>query len=92
MFGSIKRFKRSIGMTDFSVMQERREKNEPKDRRAIFIIMIMLAVVIVVTVIRATYDPVTQAQLRNLKVSALDIAMFIAAVTGYFVIKRRGKK
>ena len=91
MFGSFKRMKNSIGRVDLSEMQERHDDEKKSDKNFILAIAI-IAILVLVTVIRAFYDPVTQTQLKNLKVSLFDILSFTAAVIAYFVLKKRGRK
>ena len=95
MFGSFKRIGRSIRMTDFSEAQKAQSnKNADEhglDKRFIIAIIIISALVLI-TIIRAFYDPVTRTQLKNLKISLFDILSFTAAVIAYFVFKKRGKK
>ena len=91
MFGSFKRMKNSIGRVDLSAMQERHDDEQKSDKKFILAIAI-IAIFVLVTVIRAFYDPVTQTQLKNLKVSLFDILSFTAAVIAYFVLKKRGRK
>ena len=65
------------------------ESDEGKDHRAVIIIAAMLAVTVILTLVKATYDPVTQAELKSLKISAFDVILFLTAVIGYFVMKKR---
>ena len=92
MFGSLKRLRNSLKMTDLSSRQESQESDKGKDNRAVIIIAAMLAVTVILTLVKATYDPITQAELKSLKISAFDVILFLTAVVGYFVIKKRGKK
>ena len=91
MFGSFKRMKNSIGRVDLSEMQEKND-SEPKGDKKFILAICIISIFVLVTVIRAFYDPVTQTQLKNLKVSLFDILSFTAAVIAYFVLKKRGRK
>ena len=75
-----------------SSRQESQESDKGKDNRAVIIIAAMLAVTVILTLVKAAYDPVTQAELKSLKISAFDVILFLTAVVGYFVMKKRGKK
>ena len=89
MFGSLKRLRNSLKMTDLSSRQESQESDKSKDHR---VVAAMLAVTVILTLVKATYDPVTQEELKSLKISAFDVILFLTAVVGYFVLKKRGKK
>lgn len=91
MFGSFKRMKNSIGRVDLSEMQEKHDDEQKSDKKFILAICI-ISIFVLVTIIRAFYDPVTQTQLKNLKVSLFDIVLFTAAVITYFILKKRGRK
>lgn len=68
------------------------EKSEQKGDRAYIAILSLFAVVIIFALVRASFDPATAQQIKNLKISAFDIIIFTAAITGYFITKKRGKK
>lgn|GEM_PF-5140861 len=91
MFGSFKRMKNSIGRVDLSEMQDKHD-GEPKGDKKFILAICIISIFVLVTFIRAIYDPVTQTQLKNLKVSLFDILSFTAAVIAYFVLKKRGRK
>ncbi|MBR1384195.1 MAG: hypothetical protein IJ555_10390 [Ruminococcus sp.] len=91
MFGSFKRMKNSIGRVDLSEMQEKHDR-EPKGDKKFILAVSIISIFALVTIIRAFYDPVTQTQIKNLKVSLFDILSFSAAVIAYFVLKKRGRK
>ena len=90
MFGNFKRMKNNIVRIDLSAVQDKHE-DEKGDKKFILAVII-ISVLALVTLVRAFYDPVTRAQICNLKISAFDIIVFTAALFGYLFIKKRGRK
>lgn len=90
MLGSFKRMKNNIISFDLSASQDKCD-DEKGDKKFILAVVI-IAVLALVTVVKALYDPVTREQISNLKVSAFDIIMIMATGFGYIYIRKRGKK
>ena len=89
MFGSLKRLKNSIGMTDLTARNLKPEDTEHKSDKKFILALIIVGAFLVYTLVRAFYDPVMQSQIKRLKISAFDIGVFVGSVIGYFIIKRR---
>ena len=84
MFGSFKRLPRS--------MVSERKDPEPKKDKAFIIVLLFFAAIIIFSLICGRNYDVTKEQIRNLKISAFDILVFLTAAAGYYIAKKRRKK
>jgi hypothetical protein len=87
MFGFFKRMPQ-IDISD----SKSNEDSKPGKDRAFIIVISFFAAIVIITLVKATYDPETAQQLKNLKIGTADKMLFLATVIGYYTIRRRGKK
>ena len=88
MFGSLKRLKNSIGMTDFTARNVNSDDAEHKSDKKFILALIIIGAFLIYTLIRAFCDPEMQSQIKMLKISAFDIGVFAGSLIGYFIIKK----
>ena len=87
MFGFFKR------LPEYMVSEKQDEVSEPKKDKRFFVVIIVFAVAIALTVIRGFFDPDSAAQLHKLQFGGSDGIMLAAAAGGYYFLKkRRGEK
>ena len=91
MFGNLKRLKNNIRLMKPPVDQSQNDSRQKGDTGFV-LALIIIGVFAVLTIVKAFFDPVTQKQISDLRLSAFDIIAFTGAVIGYFVLKKRGKK
>lgn len=92
MFGSIKRLKNNIGMTDLSARKSKLKNAEYKIDKKFILALIILGAFLIYTFVRAFYDPVMQSQIKRIKLSTFDLGVFMSSMFGYFMIKSRRNK
>ena len=67
------------------------DKSKKEDKK-FYVIIIVFAVAIVLTVIRGFFDPDIAEQLHKLRFGVSDGVLLAAAAMGYYFLKRRGDK
>ena len=72
-------------------VEENTDKSKKEDKK-FYVIIIVFAVAIALTVIRGLFDPNVAEQLRKLRFGISDGIMLAAAAVGYYFLKRRGDK
>ena len=76
----------------FQVTDSTQEGSEPKKDKRFFIVIIVFAAAIALTVIRGFFDPNVGEQLRKLRFGISDGIMLAAAAVGYYFLKRGSDK
>ena len=76
----------------FPVMDNSQEEFEPKKDKRFFVVIIVFAAAIALTIVRSFFDPTVAEQLHKLRFGVSDGIMLAAAAGGYYFLKRRDDK